>query len=119
MPYFVVAQAILSHAVQRIARKEPLAFATHLHGDPEAATWDGRLLTQYQTLLIMRAALIEFAAFFAILAFMLEGRPLALGVASALLALLLLHVPSRTRVEEWLRVQRDEIRRIKTGVSVG
>ena len=55
----------------------------------------------YQTRLIMRAAILEGAAFFNLVAYMLERRPLCLGAAVVLLLLISAQFPTRSRVEEW------------------
>ena len=59
----------------------------------------------YQTQLIVGAALLEGAAFFAGIAFMLERDPIAAGMALVLLAVLAARFPTRDRIEAWLEQQ--------------
>lgn len=68
------------------------------------------LLMGIQTALIVRLALLEGAAFFAIIAFMTEGKALALVVAGVLLVLMLLYFPSGSSVEQQLENERVALR---------
>jgi hypothetical protein len=62
----------------------------------------GPLVQMYQTLLIIRCAFIEGAAFFSLVAYMIEGQTAALATAGVLLLILLAHFPTRSRVENWI-----------------
>jgi hypothetical protein len=61
----------------------------------------------YQTRLIMRSALLEGAAFFQLIAYLIEGQPWSLGVGLGLLVVLLTQFPTRGGVEWWVESQRD------------
>jgi hypothetical protein len=58
----------------------------------------GKLSIVYMTRTIVAAALLEGAALMAIVAYMLEGSTVALGLAVALVAGILLHFPTASRV---------------------
>jgi hypothetical protein len=60
----------------------------------------------YQVKTIVGAALLEGAAFFAVVAFMLERSWIALAMAAALAAMILTLYPSVPRVAEWIRRQQ-------------
>jgi hypothetical protein len=60
------------------------------------------LLPLFQTQLIIGAALVEGGAFFATVAYTIEHQYLALGVAGALLAVLISKFPTVDRVNVWL-----------------
>jgi hypothetical protein len=79
-------------------------------GDPSADGLDAEsfdLLGLYQNQLIRRAALIQGSAFFLLVAYIVEGQPIALLVAGLLLLRLLSMIPTQTRVERWLNEQRE------------
>ena len=64
-----------------------------------------RLASVYQTRMIIGMALCEGAAFFALIAWMLEGNVLAIGTAGFLVLVMLTAFPTRDRVESWIRDQ--------------
>jgi hypothetical protein len=68
------------------------------------------LLTQFPTQLIVGAAMLEGAAFFAGLSHMLIGGPILLGLAIALICVLVARFPTRARTELWLEHQRERFR---------
>jgi hypothetical protein len=60
----------------------------------------------YQTKTIVGIALLEGAAFLAIVAFMLEGNWIALALGICLAAMILFSFPSAPRVANWIRQQQ-------------
>lgn len=74
---------------------------------PENATHVDRLLMSFQTRLIVRAALLEGAAFFNLIAFMIERQTWSFGIAGALAAINLSTFPSRDSVLYWIRQQLE------------
>lgn len=74
---------------------------------PENATHADRLLMSFQTRLIVRAALLEGAAFFNLIAFMIERQTWSFGIAGALAAINLSTFPSRDSVLYWIRQQLE------------
>ncbi len=60
----------------------------------------------YQTTLIIGAALFEGAAFFNLIAYMIEGQVLSLVVAAILLLFMILLFPTVSRVHDWLESRR-------------
>jgi hypothetical protein len=76
-----------------------------------------RLVGGYQTALIIRSAILEGAAFFSLLAYMLEGQALILLVVGVLLLFLLSGMPTRSRVEDFIDQEQrvlDELREMRT-----
>jgi hypothetical protein len=69
-----------------------------------------KLLPQFQQQLIVRAAILEGAAFFGAAAYLLTGNPVPACVAVALLATMLVDFPTRTKVESWLEHQQQKLR---------
>jgi hypothetical protein len=80
------------------------AEAPEAEPNSEAAWW--RL---YFTRWLLTAAPLEGAAFFQFIAYYTDGLPLYLGVAGAMLVLLLLQFPTRNGVEAWVAAQREQV----------
>jgi hypothetical protein len=96
----IVPRSIVQSQIADIARgtwKPPEQLPANYDVTSESA----KLLIVYQTHMIVRLAMLEGAAFFALIAYLLEGHWLALGVAIAALALLLSQFPTRGRLENW------------------
>ena len=64
------------------------------------------LVTIYQTSLIMGLAMLEGAAFFNLIIFLLEGKAVTLISALALLLVEVVRFPTRSGVESWVENQR-------------
>jgi hypothetical protein len=62
----------------------------------------GPMMAEYQTRLIIRAAILEGAAFYNLTAYMLEKQSLNLVAAGILLLFLLVQFPTCSRAEEWV-----------------
>lgn len=69
----------------------------------------GFLFTTYLMLMIVRMALLEGTSFFASIAYLLEGRPLALAVSVLAILGLLALFPTEGRVSRWLAQKRGEV----------
>ncbi len=65
----------------------------------------GKLTYVFMNRTIIAGALIEGATFFTLIAHMLEGTTLSLIVAAMLIASLLLHFPTRSRLVGWIEDQ--------------
>jgi hypothetical protein len=59
----------------------------------------------YQTTLIIKAAMLEGATFLLLIMHMLERSPWTLGLAVVFLLLLLMHMPTPSRVDDWIERQ--------------
>jgi hypothetical protein len=70
----------------------------------------GKLCMLYQTRLIVGAALVEGAAFFLLIAYLLEGQIVALAAAAVMLALVLVRFPTQAGLESWLSDQQEQLR---------
>jgi hypothetical protein len=68
-----------------------------------------RLLALRQTILITSQALLEGAAFFAGVAYLLEGRLFVLAVIVVALLQMLMSFPTEYRVRTWLETQLDQL----------
>lgn len=105
-PMSVVMSFVVPGMIGRSAVKQSL---------PELQSADAevaypRLAVFYQTSLIVALALLEGAAFFALMAYQLEGVWWTLLVAAVLGFFMLLHFPTVGRVEAWCRTQLETIR---------
>lgn len=65
-----------------------------------------QLYTLFAEVTIIRCACLEGAALLASLAYFLDRRPLAMVIASALVVLLLLRIPTASRLQRWADEQR-------------
>ena len=78
-----------------------------LIGDPLALVTAGELLGLYQTRLIAGIALLEGAALLNITAFHMEHHWSSLMIAGILMLLMLSSWPTRSKIESWIRIQRE------------
>jgi len=71
------------------------------------------LVQVYQTLLIIKCAILEGAAFFCLVTHMIERQTITLATAGVLLLVLLAQFPMRSRVEAWIEseLEMSEFRR--------
>lgn len=65
----------------------------------------GKLAQVYQTTTIVGCALLESAAFLALLAYLLEGQQVSLAVAGAMLLGVAAHLPIGGRLASWVERQ--------------
>ena len=79
------------------------------------STVTAKLLAIYQTTLIVRLAMLEGAAFMALVAYLLEAQPWVLGLVAAALALMALGFPTRGRAQAWLDSQADTLAVLREG----
>jgi hypothetical protein len=120
---FGVPAVIMSFILPRVASANARKAAVKRGFDPQATGGAGKgaklqtigeaqanLLTQFHTQLIVGAAVLEGAAFFAGMAHMLIGVPILVGIAIALICVLVARFPTRARAELWLEHQREKLR---------
>ena len=67
----------------------------------------GRLAFVYQTKTIIAGALLEGCAFFLLVVHMIEGSPISLGAALALILALAMLMPTRGRIVRWIENQLE------------
>ena len=72
--------------------------------DPKEPDW-GDLFGVYQATLIIKAALLEGAVFFLLVAHMIERSPWTLALAVVFLLMVLMHMPTPFRVDDWIEQQ--------------
>jgi hypothetical protein len=106
--HFVVPGIIVSSARRRVARGNLPSYLAPPGAPPQGETQ--LLCGVYQVSLILGAALLEGAAFFALVAYLLEGNPWSLAAAGLLVLGLLLKIPTRSRLQNWVEGQRDRLR---------
>ena len=98
-------------AVRQIAagtwRPAPAACAEAFRTD------SSKLLAVRQATLVVGLALLEGAAFFGCIAFLLEARPFALGVVLVAVLLMLVKFPTEGRVRAWLERQADRLAELR------
>ena len=92
---------------KRILRSE----GTPVNTDDPQASW----AMLYQSRLIVRCALLEGAAFFQPIAYLLAGHPISLVVLGILFLLLVLQFPTAERVRAWIDRQRDQLEQERQG----
>ncbi|HEX2475589.1 MAG TPA: hypothetical protein VHK01_12630 [Lacipirellulaceae bacterium] len=71
------------------------------------------LIAMYQNSLIVGGAILEGAAFFNLVAYMLEQQPMNLVVAGVLLLLLLSQIPTVSRLESWIETELTTIDQLR------
>jgi hypothetical protein len=101
----VVPRLIESAAIRRIAKDSATARV-------------GQLLPIYQQRLIIRSALFEGPAFFALVAFMVEGQWAMLAIAAVMAAGIATGFPSVAGVQTWLEDRQERIAAQRAGDGV-
>ena len=72
--------------------------------EPEEPDWKD-LFGVYQTALIIKAAMLEGAIFLLLIMYILEHSPWTLALAAVFLLMLLMHMPTLPRVDDWIERQ--------------
>jgi hypothetical protein len=84
---------------------------------PNAAELDSTAVRKaaqiYQAQLMVRCALVEGAAFFCLVAYMLERQTASVITAVVLLVVILLHIPSSSRIEAWIEQRLFEANQLR------
>ncbi len=83
----------------------PGQLTKHLHY-PDDADELSRMLNTYQLRLIMGLALLEGAAFFNLIALIIEGHWWSLGIALLLVLFMLARFPTHTRIKHWIEARQ-------------
>jgi hypothetical protein len=109
----LVAWAILPNLMTNQARRQIAERSNPPRGTtaPSADVGEvGHLAAVYQTRLIIGAAILEGAAFFNLVAYLVEGHALGLAAAVVLLVMMILfHFPTFSRLEDWVRREMETI----------
>jgi hypothetical protein len=86
--------------------------------DPRAyPTVTAKLLAIYQASMIIGLGMLEGCAFFALIAYIVEGQHWVLGVAAAAIALMGCRFPTEPRVRAWLDQQADELAALRQAAT--
>ena len=101
----VIRDAVVTKQIAALARGErPGEVAAGTGGETAA------LVDVYRTSRILGMAILEGAAFFAAVAYFIEGSAACLGAAMGLIGLILLGFPTRSAFEDWLDRHRARLR---------
>ncbi len=114
---FVVPKLVVDQGRRKIAGEGPDAVMKTDPSGPKQlypAGYTDKLAELYQTQLIIGAALLEGAAFFAVIAYLLERSPIALLTALVLLGVMFTRFPTGDRVNNWLDQQLSMLQEERT-----
>lgn len=112
--YVAIPGVITAHGRKRIAR------GTHHHSGDESlpeslrSTDAGRLLTLFAEVLIIRCAMVEGGALLAGLAYLIERQGFAFLVAAWLILLLIVQIPTATRIQRWVEEQSHFVEELRS-----
>jgi hypothetical protein len=112
---WIVPGLIAGSGRQAIAASEPISTATPMRDQPAANELGdvAPLLAAYQTRQIVRAAILEGAAFFCLISYIIEKQSLSLVAAGIMVLLLLGQFPTRSRVEDWIGGEMAAIEQLR------
>ena len=99
MAFGILAMRIIVPGVIAVQMLRPL-----FQRESNDPAWED-LFRVYQTTLIIKAAMLEGAVFLLLVMHMVERSPWTLALAVVFLAMLLLHIPTPQRVDEWIERQ--------------
>lgn len=120
---FVVPKVMVGNGLRMIAGGSALDETTPANADGRRvfpAGDAGRLLQLFTSQLIVASATNEGGVFFALLTYMIEGRPIALAIAGGLVAVLLSRFPTADRVAGWLELHHERLAELRReGFSTG
>ena len=102
-----VPSMVAKQAVARIGHLKPAEGADQAG---HQASTDLKMLGVYQTSMIIGHALLEGAAFFLLVSYMIEGNVIALGGAILMAVLIAAAFPTPGRVESWMERQYQMLR---------
>jgi len=105
MVRLVAPRLIVANTLAQIAEGKPPSGTGSARNAMAAETTAGKLAMVYQTKTIVACALLEGAAFFALIVQMIEHHIASLVVAVILLAALALHFPTVIGVTDWVERQ--------------
>jgi len=109
VPGIVVAAGRKNLVREMIARADDFEFPTDVGDLFKSPEFGNKLCGLLQTKTIISVALLEGAAFFSLIAYMIEGTPLSIIVAVALIIGIMLHFPTRARMIDWIERQLQNI----------
>lgn len=115
LPLSFVAPAVVAESLRkkRAAGKTGPAKGSPMTDDRAA------LAEIYQTRMILGAALTEAPAFLATVAYMIERNPMAMGLALALLGVMVMRVPTVPRVAFWVDAQHERLEADRAVAGLG
>jgi hypothetical protein len=117
---FVVPNIFVNHARKQISTGKWLPSAAYAlaHLAQSKTDQDAVMLAAiYQTQCIIGSAILEGAAFFASIAYMMERNHIALGVAGIMVGFLLSRFPLKDRVITWVEHQQERLRDERLSVA--
>jgi hypothetical protein len=84
---------------------------------PSAVNDVGQLAAAFQTRLIVANALLEGAAFFCLIAYMVEVQPLCLGTPIVLVLVMVSQIPTQNRLETWVSQELETIEQLRIALG--
>ncbi|WP_459555288.1 hypothetical protein [Lacunimicrobium album] len=98
--------AVASNVVPSIILQQTLE---KIKANPTGESLDQRLLPLYMTTTIIRLAMIEAPGFVSLVAFITEHHVWVFAVALASILLILIQLPTTSRIEDWLKYQKETL----------
>jgi hypothetical protein len=96
----ILPRVMLRASLARLASQPPNSLAM-----PQPISDEVYLVMQRQNMMIVSMAMFEGAAFFATIAYLIEGQPLALVASAVAIVLQMVQFPTEGRVSTWLEQQ--------------
>jgi hypothetical protein len=110
---FILPGLMVAQSRKRLAQENEAGLADARTGVPDtsvrALNEFSNLAMLYRTQLIVGSALAEGAAFFAIIAYLLEQQPIALAMALVALGAIAVRFPTPGRISDWIERQREQV----------
>jgi len=103
---------IVSRARQAIVAGRPMLVNSKLPGAEEARD-AGSLGNLYMLRMIVAVAILEGAAFFNLVAYLLEANLWSLVITGILLAMILMHIPTRNKITDWVLGELTTIEQLR------
>jgi hypothetical protein len=108
MMSLVVPNIIMASTKKALVKGRPIDLPQQF-GEVSSLGFLAPLAGLYQTKMIIAMALLEGAAFFNLVSYMMERQPFTLAVAGMLLLALVMNFPTRRGLEKWLAEETKSI----------
>jgi hypothetical protein len=105
--FLIAAAAIAPSMIARASRQKPMSGRSDARAAKQSEERDLPSYGTYQTMLIVRLALLEGAAFVNLVAVLNEHQWWSLALAGLLLLIMVVCFPTRGRIEAFVRQQRE------------
>jgi hypothetical protein len=105
---FIVPNLIMSSTKKSLIKGKPINLPENYKGTTNVG-FLGPLVGRYQTKLIIGMAILEGAAFYNLIAYMMEGQQISLVMTGLLVAIMATKFPTRGGLENWLTDEAKSI----------